>query len=318
MKKESILYSQIIPLLVAFVSTIIFIAILFANITISNSVFPKDPIVLAVRVGDFLLGLYLYVKTSIDFAVFIGSMLSTNQGWKNRIAVEWGTSIGNFLGTLLVLWVWTIFRQTSPLLEGIIVLIASFVLLELAAGSLSRINKDTLFARTANFLLKIRFITSTFLGWMPDLEGTMAGKKLPSFKALLLYSFTVPFVLGSDDFAGYISVFNVVNVFSFATGVVVGHGLLLAAIFAVPKAAERVLATTAFSILAVITFFVIFLIGFTDATRILLEWGKSNNVAFVLLLLATAVWVITHHTREIINSGLEKTREAALRLIKKQ
>lgn len=316
MKNEPILYSQIIPLGIAFVSTTVFVAILFTNITLSNSIFVKDPIVLTVRFGDFLLGLYLYIKTSIDFAVFIGSMLSANRGWKNRIAIEWGTSLGNFLGTLLILWIWTIFRQTSLFLEGIIVMIASFVLLELAAGSLSRLKKSGWFYRLANLVLKIRFITSPFLGWMPDLERTMAGKKMPGLKALLLYSFTVPFVLGSDDFAGYISVFNVVNVFSFATGVVVGHGLLLAAIFAVPKVTQKVLATTAFSVLAVITFFIIFLIGLSDAVKILLEWGKSNPVGFVLLILAAIIWIITHHTRKIINSGWEKTREKALKLIR--
>lgn len=324
MNKEPVLYSQIIPLLVAFSTAIIFIIILVGNLKLSNFIFPADPIRLGILVGDLLLGVYLYLKTSIDFAVFTGSVMAANPGWKNRVAVEWGTALGNFVGTLLVIWIWSFFRSTSPLLEGAIVIVASFVLLELAAGSLSRLqtagwDQDGFFKKAfykiARAILHLRLVTEPYIGWMPDVEETMSGKQAPNFKALLIYSFSVPFILGSDDFASYISIFNAVNIFSFAVGVILGHTLLLAGIFAAPQKVESLLAKPAFSALAVTTFFIIFAIGFTDGAKLLLEWGKADNLSFGIVMAVAVIFALTHHLRKFAKSGWEKTRERAQELL---
>lgn len=323
-KRESVWYSQVIPLSLAFVSMAVFLVILGLNAHLLNKVFPVEPIKFVFRPLDLALGLYLYIKTSVDFAVFIGSMMVANRGWKNRVAVEWGTSLGNFAGTILILWIWVMFRSIGPIFEGLIVLIASFVLLELAAGSMERLKAARWdkaggfrewFYKGAKNLLIIRRYTAVFLGWMPDVEGAMAGKKLPNFRALLLYSFTIPFILGSDDFASYLSVFNVVNVLSFASGVILGHGLLLAGMFAAPMVVERLMASPSFSALAVTTFFVIFGIGVQDGSRSLLEWGKGNMAAFSVLLIILVAWASSRRLRDSVTTGFSKTQEAALRLL---
>jgi hypothetical protein len=59
-------------------------------------------------------------------------------------------------------------------------------------------------------------------------------KKL-SFINLVVFSFTIPFVLGLDDFAGYIPLFTLVNVFGFTLGILLGHMLLTIGLFALPK-----------------------------------------------------------------------------------
>ena len=56
-----------------------------------------------------------------------------------------------------------------------------------------------------------------------------------TFRSLLLASFTVPFILGLDDFAGYISLFNIVNVFGFAIGVFLGHMILNICLYLSPQ-----------------------------------------------------------------------------------
>ena len=48
---------------------------------------------------------------------------------------------------------------------------------------------------------------------------------------LLLFSFSVPFILGLDDFAGYVPLFNIINVFGFSLGVIGAHMLLNIALF---------------------------------------------------------------------------------------
>ncbi len=330
MKQEPILYSQVIPLTIAFGSGLLFLLFLFFNVNLSNHIFPITPIRLTLGFADLALGFYLYIKTSVDFAAFIGSMMVSNPGWKNRVAVEWGTSLGNFAGTLVVLWLWMIFRSTNQLLEGLIVLIASFVLLELAAGSHERLREaewdvqsgfKKSFFMLSKFFLKLRLFTEPFLVWMPDLEATMSGKSLPTIKSLLLYSFIVPFILGSDDFASYISVFSVVNVFSFATGVIIGHSILLAGLFAFPKKVDHLLALPGFSALAITTFILLFLNGAYDAVKILWEWSHSSFINIVIILSLGVLWWILytfrHHFIIPFTSWL-KTRLRALEILNRE
>ena len=44
----------------------------------------------------------------------------------------------------------------------------------------------------------------------------------------------MPFVLGLDDFAGYVPLFNVINVYGFAIGVLSAHTILNIALFLSP------------------------------------------------------------------------------------
>ncbi len=324
MKKESFFFSQTIPLLIAFLSTIVFLLILVANTHLLNTLFPHEPIQFIFHPWDLALGLYLYLKTSVDFAVFIAAMMVANPGWKKRVAVEWGTSFGNFAGTIAIIWVWTIFRSIGPVFEGIIVIIASFVLLELAAGSLSRLKSaqwDTqhgfkkAFFSLSQLALKIRRLTAPFLGWMPDVEGAMAGRKVATLGALLLFAVSVPFILGSDDFAGYISVFSVVNVLSFATGVILGHGLLLAAMFAIPSAVETIMDNPWFSALAVTTFLAIFTLGTYDGSRLLLAWGQTNLPLFLMILTLAISWSLSQKVRQTVSTAFSRAQESAFRLL---
>ena len=331
MPNEKVLKSQIIPLIVAVTSAVFFVGLLFVSISLTNFVFPQEKIHLSIKIFDLLLGFYLYVKTSIDFAVFIGNMLISNPRWKNRLIIEWGTSLGNFCGTILIIWIWSFFRTISPLLEGIVIVLASFVLLELAAGSLSRLrlaswNREKswhkYYFQLVSFLLRIRHLTAPFLGWMPDVEQTMTGKKFLKPASLLLYSFSVPFILGSDDFASYISIFNVVNIFSFAIGVILGHLLLLGSFFLAPSSLAKLLAKPAFSALAIFTFLLIFFVGIQDGLSVLLAWGKNHLTAFTVILIVTICWSISKTVRETfaqkIQTGFLKVRQRALLLIQRR
>ncbi len=69
--------------------------------------------------------------------------------------------------------------------------------------------------------------------FVPDLNLTRT-KKL-SFMNLIVFSFTIPFVLGINDFAGYIPLFEYINVFGFTLGVMFGHMLLTIGLFLLPK-----------------------------------------------------------------------------------
>src|SRR5690349_10198911 len=98
---------QVIPLCLTLITFGILSLILFLFIHLLN-LFPlSKKIIPEIQISDILVGLTIYVKTSVDFALFIGNLMSKNPGVKNRIAIEIGTAFGNAAGTLFVLIIWT-------------------------------------------------------------------------------------------------------------------------------------------------------------------------------------------------------------------
>lgn len=105
-------------------------ALLYLEVLVLNA-FGSEPISIIVLWTDVLIGLTIYLKTSIDFAIFIGHLMRTHPGWKKRIAIECGTAFGNALGTFVILAVWSFFKEVDWLL-ALMVAIASLVLFRLA------------------------------------------------------------------------------------------------------------------------------------------------------------------------------------------
>lgn len=103
------------------------------------NMFISEPISTTVRFSDILVGLTVYLKTSIDFAIYIGRMMDKNPGMKGRIGIEIGTAMGNALGTMLILLIWAFFKEIDWLL-GLMVLLAGLVLMRLAQDGVSYID----------------------------------------------------------------------------------------------------------------------------------------------------------------------------------
>jgi hypothetical protein len=124
------LKEQIIPLALTVVIFAALVGLLFVEVNLLNRVSASE-IVTHIRWGDILIGLTIYLKTSVDFAIFIGNLMHTFPGWKNRIAIEIGTSCGNAIGTFIILAIWNFFREVNWLL-ALMIFIASLVLLRMA------------------------------------------------------------------------------------------------------------------------------------------------------------------------------------------
>lgn len=231
---------QLVPILLTFLTFLVLSTLLYGLLLLLNSIFVQNQIILDFRKRDILIGIAVYLKTAIDFAIFIGNLMKTNPGWKKRIAIELGTAIGNAAGTFLILSIWVIFKQV-PLLMALMVFVASVILFRMAQESFEEFLKQKesfIKMRRPAYLLQsqLNFVNQAFRPvlrfFVPNLS--LKAKKL-SFLNLVIFSFTIPFILGLDDFAGYISLFSVINVFGFALGVLVGHMLLNIGLFAVPK-----------------------------------------------------------------------------------
>ena len=208
------------------------IALIYLQITLLNH-FSTEDISLQVQLPDILIGMTVYLKTSIDFALFIGNLMQANGGWKNRISIEMGTALGNALGTMAVLTLWTFFREIDWLL-AIMIILAAFVLFKLAETGLDHAKHTdreypVIFRHAVTavevVLHHINWFTSPLLRYILP-EMSMNSGTRNSFWSLFAFAIVVPFMLGLDDFAGYVPLFSLVNVLGFTVGVFIAHALL--------------------------------------------------------------------------------------------
>ena len=273
---KKVIIQQFVPILLTVLTFLGLSTVLYGLLLLLNSLNLGTPIVMDFRRREVLVGIVIYLKTAVDFAIFIGNLMHSNPGWKKRIAIELGTALGNGIGTFLILIVWTVFKNI-PLLMIAMIFIASVVLLRMAEESLEE------FLKQKNSFIKIKksvgllqsqlnFVNRIFRPilrfFVPNLNLTKT-KKL-SFMNLVVFSFTIPFVLGLDDFAGYIPLFTVINVFGFSIGVLFGHMLLTIGLFAFPKKTVELVKHPFVLILGGIAFIGLGLYGFYESIHILL------------------------------------------------
>ncbi len=268
---------QIIPLLLTVIILIDLILFLYITIFLLNKIGFEEKITLKIYPLDVLIGATIYLKTAIDFAIFIGRAMHKNPGWKNRIAIELGTAIGNGLGTILILIIWVFVRNVEILLAAMIFL-ASLVLFQLAYESIEHFSnwknhkgfRKILYHSLELPLRYVLKIIKPVLGKLiPHIGSHLKGESLGSWRSILLFSFGIPFILGLDDFAGYVPLFNVINVFSFSIGVLAAHTLLNIALFVNPDVTTKLVKNEWISYLGSIAFIGIALYGFIEIGRIL-------------------------------------------------
>ena len=269
--------SQIIPLALTVVVLIILLAILHAALVIFNMLPVKIPIVLQIHAVDVIVGITIYLKTSIDFAIFMGRLMTTYQGWRNRVAIEIGTALGNAVGTIAVIGLWVMFKDIHILL-AIMVFLAALVLFELAHGSLDHFSnwehdgrvKKLIYRSLEQLLGFITRLTEPVLSRiMPDLGEKLKGKTGLSWKKLLGFSASVPFILGLDDFAGYVPLFSVVNVYGFAIGVITAHTILNISLFLSPRWTIKAVKNEYISFAGTVAFLGLALYGIWESAKLL-------------------------------------------------
>lgn len=260
---------QLIPIILTVFTFIVLAVLLFGFIHVLN-LFPiQDKIIPRLFIADILVGLTIYLKTSVDFALFIGNLMSKNPGMKSRIAIEIGTAVGNGVGTFFVLVIWTFFKEV-PLLMVLMIFVASLVLLQMAEDSLEELQKTN--NTIVSFLHRLlSFINRPFAPLLRIVlpHTSTSSKKETTFIKLLFFAFTVPLILGLDDFAGYIPLFNIINVFGFAVGIFLGHMLLNIALFASPQTTIRLVQKPLIALLGSIAFIGIAVWGFVEIIHLL-------------------------------------------------
>jgi hypothetical protein len=277
-KFKKLLIEQAFPIFLTFLTFLGLSTLLYGLLLILSTINTGSPIILDFRRREVLFGIIIYLKTAVDFAIFTGNLMHTNPGWKKRIAIELGTAIGNGFGTFLILIIWTIFRSIPPLMI-IMIFIASVVLLRMAQESFEEFLKQ----RQSFIKLKMpvsllqdqldivnRIFRPILKFFVPNLNLTKT-KKL-SFINLIIFSITIPFVLGLDDFSGYIPLFTLINVFGFTLGILLGHMLLTIGLFAFPKKTVEVVKHPIVLVVGGLAFIGLGVYGFYESVNIFLSW----------------------------------------------
>jgi len=268
---------QILPILLAGVIFFVLTVGLRQFLIFVNSLQFGEHLAIKLRVRDVVVGLTIYLKTAFDFAIFMGRLMDRYPGWRNRVAIETGTAIGNALGTVMIITVWLAFKEVDILLAAM-VFIASLVLFELAYAGIEHLAgwkgeggiKSTLFNFIDLPLGKIIKIQRPVLSKvLPDLREKLQGREGLNWKGLTKFSFSVPFLLGLDDFAGYVPLFSVIDVYGFATGVFLAHTVLNILLFLSPKVTVKILRDETVSFIGTLAFIGLALYGFVEVARIL-------------------------------------------------
>ena len=240
---KKVFIRKIVPLFFAIVTFLVLSTVLYGILLFLSSLPLNYPIILDFRRREVLIGIAIYLKTAIDFAILMGNLMHTNPGWKKRIAIGLGTAIGNAFGTFSILVIWTLAKEFR-ILVIVFIFVSSAILLRLAEESFEEFLKQrksfikinirkpvSLLQNQLDFVNRIfRPILKFFVR---DLDLTKT-KKL-SFANLVIFSFTIPFILGFNDFSAYIPLFAYINVFGFTLGILLGHTLLTIGLFAFPK-----------------------------------------------------------------------------------
>ncbi len=275
--KREVIKEQFVPLALTWVILGALIGLYYLEIKFLN-LFTKDQISTGINFADVTIGLTIYLKTSIDFAIFMGNLMKSNPGWKNRIAIEGGTALGNALGTFAILLMWDFFKEIAWLLF-IMIFIASLVLFRLAKDGIEHAkaeeenNSDTfkkLVRHTEKFVSYInKFIDPILDKLMP--HASMKTKRNLTWTSLFMFSFSVPFILGLDDFAGYVPLFNIINVFGFGIGVMLGHTILNILLFLSPSRTIALVKNPLISYLGSLAFIALAIWGLYEAFHTLIE-----------------------------------------------
>lgn len=273
---KSVVLEQLVPLSLTILTAAGLCGVLWLEVAVLNTV-AQARIVPTLRIGDILLGLTIYLKTSVDFAIFIARLMEGNPGWRSRVAIEIGTAVGNAAGTIAVLAVWAFFKEVKLLL-ALMILLAALVLFKLAEDGLEHAKTTDKkypdwFRRRVDWLEWVldhinKAIAPVLRYVIPKFN--MGGKQGLRFWSLLGFSFTVPFILGLDDFAGYVPVFNVVNVFGFSVGVVVGHMLLNVLLYLSPAVTIRVVKNPIISVVGSLAFIGLAIWGIVEVLHLLM------------------------------------------------
>ncbi len=242
---------QLLPITISFGLFGVFVACTYVVIKLLNLGF-TNKLSLEIVFVEVLLGVFIYLKTAVDYALFVGSLMENNNGIKKRIAMNAGTSIGCFLGVTIIAVLWTYFKEIHWLM-GILLVIAGMILFKLGDGSRQHFEElhPHLKWPLEVFFKITRPVVRVFTFFMPntELQSGVSGAW-----QLFFLSMIVPFALGADDLAGYMVLLTTTNFFSLLIGIYLGDAIIDVMLFANQELTVKIVKNKWVSYLGALTF----------------------------------------------------------------
>jgi hypothetical protein len=246
--------------------------------------FSAEKILIEFHLKDFLVGFFLYFVTAVDYALIIGRMQVVNKGLQARFTMNVFTCVGCFVGVSLVLFLWGFAKEVNWLIIPLLIF-AGCVMVKLGYEGLEYFeDAKSIFkpirvitTRTVTFL---HTVTQGLTFWIPEL-GSPAVQKM-SLGKLAMWSFLLPFIIGLDDFVGYMGAMTIYNVFSLLVGIYLADIVIDILIFISPSFTKKMVESAVLSLLATYAFMYLMYKSFWEAWLVIEESLHHTNQALLL------------------------------------
>lgn len=260
--------NQLIPISVSLGCFVVFVLLTYFLLNIINGFgIIQQKFILSISFTDILLGMVIYLKTAVDYAIFVGLMMDKNAGTVKRIAMNAGTSIGAFIGVSLVVILWAFFKEISWLM-AILLVLAGAVLFSL--GDSSQEHFKAIPAKLKKplevFFNIVRPVISLLTFFMPN--GEFKPRKMAGW-SLFIFSGVLPFLLGADDLAGYMALIRTHNIFGLLIGIYLADAFIDIALFSNRKFTVRMVKNRWISYFGALFFVFLGVISFKHAFELI-------------------------------------------------
>ena len=244
---------------------------------------------------DIAIGFFLYFVTAIDYALIVGRMQVVNNGLKARFTMNVFTCLGCFVGVSFVLFLWGLAKEIDWLII-ILLIFAGSVMVKLAYESLGYFRDaksipSTIRTLSVKLIGFLHSLTQPLTFWIPELASPKIAKM--STKKLASWAFLLPFIIGLDDFVGYMGAMTIYNVFSLLLGIYLADIVIDVLIFTSPKLTKKVVEGAILSLLASWAFLYLMYKSYSESinviNKVLLE---SRSEAYLVLIISVFAYIV--------------------------
>lgn len=270
--------NQAFPIAVCAIMFLLFVGFTMGFITYLINPFSHDRIPIHLFLFDMAVGFFLYFITAVDYALIIGRMQVENTGIRARFTMNVFTCLGCFAGVSFILFIWGFAKEISWLIIALLIF-AGCVMVKLAYEGMEYF-KDSkkiwypLRVFTVNMITVFHNITQALTFWIPELASPDV-KKMKLSK-LALWSFLLPFIIGIDDFVGYMGAMTIYNVFSLIFGIYLADVVIDILIFISPNFTKKMVQSALLSFLATYAFLYLMYKSFSEAGITLTELAHDS------------------------------------------
>ena len=295
------LLSQLIPILVCTVLFTLFVTSSVLFITQLINPYSSEKIEISFHLKDFLVGFFLYFITAVDYALIVGRMQTVNRGLTARFVMNVFTCLGCFIGVSLVLFLWGFAKEVDWLIISLLIFAGS-VMVKLAYEGLEYfVDAKNIWkpirVLTAAITTSLHHATEGITFWIPELASPKVTKM--SLGKLALWSGILPFIIGLDDFIGYMGAMTIYNVFSLLVGIYLADIVIDILIFISPKATKKIVESALLSLLATYAFLYLMYKSFWEAfLKIHESESHQAQLTYIVGLVCIAAYLIgrrVHH-----------------------